>query len=81
MRNRAETSVMQGPKPAEVPVENCGRCHFAGEREGYENYPCRRHAPLAVHDASRNSGVHLNAFVPRWPLMKRSDWCGDFVAR
>jgi hypothetical protein len=64
-------------KPQDV-RKGCAECRFAGPREGYDNYTCRRHAPLAVHDPNKHCGVYQDAFVPRWPLMGGRDWCGDF---
>lgn len=66
-----------GCVPAE-PKPGCADCRFAGPREGYDSYTCRRHAPITIHDPSKNCGVHQDAFLPRWPLMSGRDWCGDF---
>ena len=69
----------QGPaeKPSD-PRAGCAECRFAGPRRGYDQYPCRRRAPIAVNDPYMNCGVLENSFVPRWPLMRGTDWCGEF---
>ena len=69
----------QGPDEKSQDVRaGCAGCRFGGQRHGYDAYPCRRHAPIAVHDPNKHCGVYPDAFVPRWPLMSGSDWCGDF---
>ena len=63
---------------------NCGGCQFLGDRHFGEydfalsNAPvlfqCRRHAPTVLqvgHSSTRQA----------WPLVRASDWCGDFVAK
>ena len=61
------------------PQACCRACAFAGQQHGYDTFPCKRHAPIAVHDPQKHCGVHADAFVPRWPLMDGRDWCGDFL--
>ena len=56
----------------------CCMCRFAGEREGGGTRPCKRKAPIAVHDPQKYVGIASEAFVPRWPMVMDSDWCGDF---
>ena len=60
-------------------TEKCETCRFAGR--GYGSNPCRRHAPITIHDPSRNMGVYPEAFQPRWPMVSSDDWCGDFELR
>ena len=57
---------------------NCSNCRFAGERNGFGTQPCKRNAPIAVHDPQRHYGINAEAFAPRWPMVGDSDWCGDF---
>ena len=61
--------------------ETCETCRFAGQRYGYQQYPCQRHAPITIHDPGNNMGVYPEAFQPRWPMMQADDWCGDFELR
>ena len=61
--------------------ETCETCRFAGHRHGYQQYPCQRHAPIAVHDPKKYMGVYPEAFVHRFPMMQGDDWCGDFELR
>lgn len=69
----------QGPTEKTIDqVVGCGECRFAGPRHGYDSYPCRRRAPVAVHDPNKHCGVYEESFVPRWPLMGGRDWCGEF---
>ena len=56
----------------------CAECRFAGPRRGYDQYTCRRRAPIAAHDPNMHCGVLENSFLPRWPLMRGTDWCGEF---
>ena len=56
----------------------CSECWYA-QKFGFDVFECRRHAPIAAHDPSKNCGVYEEAFVPRWPLMRAHQWCGDFV--
>lgn len=60
-------------------VPRCCECRYAGPREGFDSYTCRKNAPIAVHDPNKHCGVYQDAFVPRWPFMRGGDWCGDFV--
>lgn len=57
----------------------CRNCRHGKDRfMGVDNFECRRHAPIAVHDPNKNFGVYPEAFVPRWPHVQGNDWCGDF---
>jgi hypothetical protein len=69
----------QGPAEKLQDVRaGCAECRFAGPRRGYDQYTCRRRAPIAAHDPNMNCGVYEDSFVPRWPLMRGTDWCGEF---
>ena len=43
--------------------EQCDNCRF------YQNYECRRHAPIIIED---------NIFNPRYPRIVFNHWCGDW---
>lgn len=62
-------------------MKTCKDCAHSSEAMGYDAHQCRRRAPIAVHDPHKHCGVYQEAFVPRWPLMRGSDWCGDFSQR
>lgn len=55
----------------------CANCRFGASRYEWENTPCRRHAPATE---KVESWQDLRGFVPRWPIMKAHDWCGDWEA-
>jgi hypothetical protein len=59
--------------------ETCATCRYAGRERGYKKHFCLRHAPIAAHDPA--FGVCPDAFVPRWPVMQASDWCGDYETK
>lgn len=55
-------------------VAQCSTCRFA-EKIGYDDHQCRRRAPVSERvDACQD----LRQWVPRWPVMKGADWCGDW---
>lgn len=56
-------------------MSSCVDCKYSGGRIGYEDYPCKRHSPVIekVHSCH-----DIREFIPVWPIMKASDWCGDF---
>jgi hypothetical protein len=64
-------------------VASCWKCRYSGydlemdrEPPEYWDTECRRHAPVADKvDSSRD----LRQWVPRFPIMKVSDWCGEWV--
>lgn len=59
-------------------MNTCSACAYAGPRMGYEDHECRRRAPVAERvDAAQD----LRQWVPRFPVMKAGDWCGDFANR
>jgi hypothetical protein len=41
----------------------CGNCRFFNDGE------CRRHAPVVLGETAEDTV---------WPIVSRSDWCGDF---
>ena len=58
----------------------CRDCRYGKDLfMGVDNFECRRHAPIAIHDPGKNMGVYPEAFVPRWPFVKGHEWCGEFA--
>lgn len=65
------TEVM--PRRLDAAPQSCSNCRF-GKVRGYA-LECRRRAPLAEHVASR---IDIREWVPRFPIMRLDDWCGEF---
>jgi hypothetical protein len=58
--------------------ECCAECRFSGPIQGYDEIPCQRHAPVSEKvDPARD----LRQWVPRFPIMRAAEWCGDFERR
>jgi hypothetical protein len=54
---------------------SCKTCFYSGGETNYDDYHCRRHAPICeIVEPSQD----LRKYVPRFPIMKGSDWCGEF---
>lgn len=56
----------------------CEDCRFAGPKRNYNDHECRRHAPEMV-TVPHWQDIRLH--VPRWPVVRSDDWCGDYVRR
>ena len=56
-------------------LERCVYCRFASGVNNYQEHDCRRHAPTP--DKVENY-VDCRVWVPRWPIVRSDDWCGDF---
>ena len=55
--------------------DSCKECRFSGRRQNYDEWPCKRRAPVAEQvDSCRDTRI----WVPRWPIMAGRDWCGEF---
>ena len=56
-------------------AKTCSNCRFAAPRQNYDEWPCRRRAPVAEKVAFSQD---LRGWVPRFPIMHGDDWCGEF---
>lgn len=53
----------------------CENCRYSEKLGTHDNYDCRRHAPVME---KVKSYFDLREYLPRWPIVKSTDWCGDF---
>jgi len=58
--------------------ESCAVCRFAGSEIGFERFPCRHSSPVAE---KVDPSCDTLQWIPRFPIMKKNDWCGDFERR
>ena len=55
-------------------INRCGSCRFA-LKVGFDDYECRKRSPVQERVEHY---VDMRGWVPRWPVMKSADWCGDY---
>ncbi len=56
-------------------IQSCSICKYSGKQQGFKDYPCQRYAPVMEKVESFVDG---RQYMPRFPIMKGDDWCGDF---
>ena len=56
----------------------CETCWHAGPRMNYDDHECRRYAPDREKVESHQD---IRMHVPRWPIMKAHNWCGEYMKR
>lgn len=60
-------------------MATCAQCKFSSPKEN-SNLNCRRYAPRPEFIAQ--TAAKSNAVLPpviTFPVVKKDDWCGDFV--
>jgi len=55
--------------------QSCKTCRFSSQGKYYDQYDCRRRSPVAEQV---DYCYDLRGWVPRFPVMKEADWCGDY---
>jgi len=58
-------------------TKSCAQCGHAGPRLNLDDYECRKRAPVAER---MEPTPNASRWVPRWPMMKAEEWCGEFTA-
>jgi hypothetical protein len=63
----------------------CENCEFwdneakIGSKKNPENFGlCRIRSPLPVQGDNEVNGRMMTTNLPGWPIIGRSDWCGEF---
>lgn len=59
---------------AEQELSNCANCKFSGRRFNYQDRECRRRAPVTE---KIDACLDIREWVPRFPIMRETDWCGE----
>ena len=73
--SNTETKPDEGQSGSTAGLERCEYCRFASPVRNYRVHDCLRHAPKSDKLDNWQDG---RVWVPRWPIVRSDDWCGDF---